>query len=161
MNCYICDARERETPAVAVCHHCGVALCRHHLDEDLLAPRPEGLVRRECLHDPLHSAKQRRRPRRPVSLPWDELEAEAERQGGSAADVFFDRAGLPESWLAADCESSPAENAGQADPVICTRRPTIRALWHAIVEHHEELCDIWGRPTISRRRPDDTPGGWA
>ena len=26
-------------------------------------------------------------------LPWDELEAEAARQGCSAADIFFDRAG--------------------------------------------------------------------
>jgi hypothetical protein len=31
--------------------------------------------------------------RRGARLPWDDLEAEAARQGRSAADIFFDRAG--------------------------------------------------------------------
>ncbi len=31
--------------------------------------------------------------RRRAHLPWDDLEAEAARQGCSAADIFFDRAG--------------------------------------------------------------------
>jgi hypothetical protein len=31
---------------------------------------------------------------RQARLPWDELEAEAARQGCSPADIFFDRAGL-------------------------------------------------------------------
>jgi hypothetical protein len=30
---------------------------------------------------------------RHARLPWDELEAEAKRQGCSPADIFFDRAG--------------------------------------------------------------------
>jgi hypothetical protein len=33
------------------------------------------------------------RRRRRAKLPWRELEAEAARQGCSAADIFFDRAG--------------------------------------------------------------------
>jgi hypothetical protein len=32
-------------------------------------------------------------PRSGAYLPWDDLEAEAARQGCSPADVFFDRAG--------------------------------------------------------------------
>ena len=35
----------------------------------------------------------RRRAQR-ATLPWDEFEAEAARQGCSPADIFFDRAGL-------------------------------------------------------------------
>ena len=34
-----------------------------------------------------------RRRMRGATLPWDELEAEATRQGCSPADIFFDRAG--------------------------------------------------------------------
>jgi hypothetical protein len=41
----------------------------------------------------LAAAVQRRRARR-ARLPWDELEAEAARQGCSPADIFFDRAGF-------------------------------------------------------------------
>lgn len=40
----------------------------------------------------LREARERRRLRR-AKLPWKELEAEAARQGVSAADIFFDRAG--------------------------------------------------------------------
>jgi hypothetical protein len=39
-----------------------------------------------------HGAKRRHRARR-ARLPWRQLEAEAARQGVSAADIFFDRAG--------------------------------------------------------------------
>lgn len=63
MNCYVCDAVGRETPAVAICQHCGLALCRDHLDEDLLMTRPQGVVRRGCTHEPLHAAQARRRSR--------------------------------------------------------------------------------------------------
>jgi hypothetical protein len=35
----------------------------------------------------------RRREIGKARLPWDELEAEARRQGCSPADIFFDRAG--------------------------------------------------------------------
>ena len=42
MNCYMCDSTGRPVAAIAICHHCGVALCRDHLDEDLLSSRPHG-----------------------------------------------------------------------------------------------------------------------
>jgi len=62
MNCYVCDGTGRVTPAVASCHHCSVALCREHLDEDLLgAHRPHGLTRRACSHDVVASARARAR----------------------------------------------------------------------------------------------------
>jgi hypothetical protein len=60
MNCYICDSQQHEVPAVAICQYCGIALCRDHLDEDLLAPRTQDLTRRGCMHSPVHSAHVRR-----------------------------------------------------------------------------------------------------
>lgn len=60
MNCYVCDTLGRGTDAVAICNHCGVALCREHLDADLLAPRPQGLSGRRCSHTPIQSALARR-----------------------------------------------------------------------------------------------------
>jgi len=42
----------------------------------------------------LHAHQQRRQAAR-AKLPWEELEGEAARQGCSAADIFFDRAGRP------------------------------------------------------------------
>ena len=71
MNCYRCDDLGRVIPAVATCNHCGIGLCRTHLDEDLIAIRPHGLTRRACTHDPLTSAERGRRPnleRSPVPL---------------------------------------------------------------------------------------------
>ncbi len=50
----------------------------------------------------------RRRVRR-ARLPWAELEAEAARQGCSAADIFFDLAGLN----VPDLPATPAACAGQ------------------------------------------------
>ena len=50
MNCYMCDIEGYATDAVAVCQHCGAALCREHLDYDLLAKRPHGLHRAGCTH---------------------------------------------------------------------------------------------------------------
>ncbi len=62
MNCYVCDQTGRVTPAVASCHHCAVALCREHLDEDLISQhQPHSLTRRACSHDPVNSAKARAR----------------------------------------------------------------------------------------------------
>jgi Uncharacterized protein conserved in archaea (DUF2180) len=61
MNCYLCDDATRETPAVATCRHCGVGLCREHLDRDLLATRPHGMSRRACTHDPVAGAQRGRR----------------------------------------------------------------------------------------------------
>lgn len=61
MNCYVCDQSGRVSPAVAVCHHCGAALCREHLDQDLLAQRAHGHIRHRCSHDLVHAAEARRR----------------------------------------------------------------------------------------------------
>lgn len=61
MNCYLCDNGSEATDAVAICQHCGVALCRDHVDQDLLAQRPAGLVRRGCTHNPLGAAAARRK----------------------------------------------------------------------------------------------------
>jgi len=57
MNCYLCDDRARAVAAVAICQSCGIALCRKHLDEDLLAFRTQGVVRRQCTHAPLAGAR--------------------------------------------------------------------------------------------------------
>lgn len=65
MNCYVCDDKGKTTPAVSICQHCGVALCRTHLDEDLLLTRPHGMMRRGCLHQPVHNALEG--PTRPKS----------------------------------------------------------------------------------------------
>jgi hypothetical protein len=72
VNCYMCDNAGDMGVAVAICHGCGVALCREHLDEDLLGDRPQGLTRRSCTHN-LHGAATARRraphavaPRSPV-----------------------------------------------------------------------------------------------
>jgi hypothetical protein len=59
MNCYVCDAAGAAIPAV--CQHCGVSLCRAHFDKDLLLPRPQGMMRRGCMHTPIHNAEERRR----------------------------------------------------------------------------------------------------
>lgn len=60
MNCYVCDTSGRATLAVALCQHCGAALCREHLDADLLAPKPHGLGRPGCRHAPALTAERRR-----------------------------------------------------------------------------------------------------
>lgn len=60
MNCYLCDHQGYATAAVAICKDCGAALCREHLDEGLLAPRPTGMTRAPCSHSPLRLAQIRR-----------------------------------------------------------------------------------------------------
>ena len=55
MNCYVCDRAGRVTAAVAICRSCQVALCREHLDEELLRPGPGG-ARYACGHDPAAAA---------------------------------------------------------------------------------------------------------
>jgi hypothetical protein len=57
MNCYVCDTAQQEKAAVAICQHCGVALCREHLGNDLLTPRAHGMTRRGCAHAPLQDAR--------------------------------------------------------------------------------------------------------
>ena len=63
MNCYLCDAVERERGAVAICQYCGIALCREHLHEDLVVPGRAGLAGRTCTHSPVHDAHRRTVPR--------------------------------------------------------------------------------------------------
>jgi hypothetical protein len=60
MHCYLCDSSGQPTEAVAVCRHCGLALCRDHVDEALLAERPAGLARPGCIHNPIGWARVRR-----------------------------------------------------------------------------------------------------
>ncbi|HTU85304.1 MAG TPA: DUF2180 family protein [Solirubrobacteraceae bacterium] len=60
MRCYLCDSSGQPTEAVAICRVCGLALCRDHHDEALLADRPAGLVRPGCVHDPIRWARVRR-----------------------------------------------------------------------------------------------------
>lgn len=60
MNCYVCDSIGQVTEAVAICRECGVALCREHVDQGLLAERPAGLVRGGCVHNPVGVARWRR-----------------------------------------------------------------------------------------------------
>lgn len=59
MNCYVCDSNDRANEAVAICHHCGIALCREHVDQALLASRPAGHVRPGCIHNPIGTARRR------------------------------------------------------------------------------------------------------
>ncbi len=60
MHCYLCDSVGQATEAVAICRDCGLALCRDHVDEGLLAARPAGLVRPGCIHNPVAMARSRR-----------------------------------------------------------------------------------------------------
>jgi hypothetical protein len=76
MNCYVCDNTGRAVTGVAVCHGCGVALCREHLDDDLLGDRPQGQTRRSCTHQ-LHGAAMARRR---ATLPGDSRIPEGARR---------------------------------------------------------------------------------
>jgi hypothetical protein len=69
---------------------------------------------REERTPPMLQNLKRRRSRR-ATLPWDELEAEAARQGCSPADIFFDRAGLgaPEAELLEPEAEAPEEEAAE------------------------------------------------
>jgi hypothetical protein len=60
MNCYVCDMGGRVAEAVAVCQSCGAALCRTHLDDELVARRPAGLHRVGCTHGLQVTARGRR-----------------------------------------------------------------------------------------------------
>jgi hypothetical protein len=58
MNCYVCDDRGEARPAVAICEHCFVALCREHLDADLTSALRSGRVHgRGCTHHPKARAR--------------------------------------------------------------------------------------------------------
>ncbi len=68
MNCYVCDSGGRSAEAVAICRHCGIALCREHIDQALVAKRPAGLVRVGCIHNPIGTARRRESIRELESL---------------------------------------------------------------------------------------------
>jgi hypothetical protein len=50
MNCYVCAQEHMDSTAVAVCPHCGAALCLVHVSEEASAPRPGGMYM-TCSHD--------------------------------------------------------------------------------------------------------------
>jgi hypothetical protein len=50
MNCYICARQQLDSIAVAVCPHCGAALCLRHVRKEAAAPRPGGMFT-ACSHD--------------------------------------------------------------------------------------------------------------
>ena len=56
MNCYVCDAQGRPTPAVTICEQCGVGLCRNCLERDVQQSRPRGMVKSACGHRHQHDA---------------------------------------------------------------------------------------------------------
>lgn len=56
MNCYLCDAEGKPTPAVTTCAQCGVGLCRTCLERDVQQPRARGMVRSACGHRHEHAA---------------------------------------------------------------------------------------------------------
>jgi hypothetical protein len=49
MNCYVCAVQEEHSTAVAICPHCGAALCLRHIREEAAAPRPGGMFM-TCSH---------------------------------------------------------------------------------------------------------------
>ncbi len=63
----------------------------------------------------LHTMQDRYRRLR-ATLPWTELEAEAARQGCSAADVFFDRAGRVTPGEPVTAHEAPARGARELEP---------------------------------------------
>lgn len=84
-------------------------------------------------------ARQERRRLLRVTLPWAELEAEAERQRCSPADVFFDLAGRPAPEPEALGISRPPEEA-EGEPDSSGPDAKRRKL----------PCDIWGRSAAQR-----------
>jgi len=50
MNCYQCAAEGQQTPAVAICQHCGAAMCMRHLREEQ-ATSGAGGTQIGCSHD--------------------------------------------------------------------------------------------------------------
>ena len=94
----------------------------------------------------LHGLRDQRRVRR-ASLPWAQLEAEAARQGCSAADIFFDRAGRPVPDLAR-LTDEPA--AIIVEPAPGQRKAT-SGRWgrgtdrHVPARQQGQTHDVWGR----------------
>jgi hypothetical protein len=65
MNCYVCARKRLDAAAVAVCPHCGAALCLLHVGEEAAAPRRGGLYT-TCSHDTwTHPVSVRVRQERP------------------------------------------------------------------------------------------------
>ena len=50
MNCFVCAQEQRDTVAVAVCRHCGAAMCLRHVRKEASSSRP-GAMSTTCTHD--------------------------------------------------------------------------------------------------------------
>jgi hypothetical protein len=50
MNCYVCAMSQLDSTAVAVCPHCGAALCLEHVRQEASTPRPGG-THMTCSHN--------------------------------------------------------------------------------------------------------------
>jgi hypothetical protein len=85
VNCYMCDSTGRAAAAVAICHHCGVALCREHLDDDLLSSRPLGHIQGGCTHH-LHGAAMARRQARPPAGASPPIDRDRQFSGRESAN---------------------------------------------------------------------------
>jgi hypothetical protein len=105
-------------------HRAAVSLRLNHTDD------------MASIKDTFRTLQERRRRRR-ATLPWPELEAEAMRQGCSAADIFFDCAGRPVPGLPPVREGPPAHAAGLAPIPPNTHPGYIR----------KPTYDTWGGPT--------------
>jgi hypothetical protein len=81
-----------------------------------------------------HRLQEQRRLRR-ATLPWAELEAEAARQGCSAADVFVDRAGRQVPGLRTLSDAAAARDRGFAPTPRETPAP----------DQVKPTYDTWGR----------------
>ena len=94
VNCYMCDSTGHVVEAVAICHHCGVALCREHLDEDLLSSRPNGHTRISCTHH-LQGAAIARRQARPRAGASPVIDRDRQFSGRENASRLRLRTGAP------------------------------------------------------------------
>jgi hypothetical protein len=98
VNCYMCDSTGHVVEAVAICHHCGVALCREHLDEDLLSSRPQGHTRISCTHH-LQGAAIARRQARPRAGAVPVIDRDRQFSGRENASRLRLRTGAPPGVL--------------------------------------------------------------
>jgi hypothetical protein len=70
MDCYVCAREHLQSTAVAVCPHCGAALCLLHVSEEAATPRSGGLYT-TCTHDTWAPRVSARRTPAPGEAPPD------------------------------------------------------------------------------------------
>jgi hypothetical protein len=63
MNCYVCVLEHATSTAVAICSHCGVALCMQHLRE--AQSYSIGGMKYDCPHGQAKAAEPVSQPRAP------------------------------------------------------------------------------------------------